>query len=286
MNEREAVDVSWTVNALRLSGLSWGRPEQSPLLMLHGWLDNAASFALIAPLLEDFYVVAIDLTGHGQSDRRSADASYQIWDDLPEIMGVADQLGWDTFDLLGHSRGANISGMLASAFPERIRHLVLLDAISPEAVSEQLFPEQMRKFLDQKPELLGAKNRVFDSLEEAARQREKGGLSAAAAGLLAERGVEVCEGGLTWTTDRRLHGASAVKLTQGQNQAVLDHLTMPTLLLLAEGGRVATNTDFQALERRPGFQLETIPGGHHFHMEPPLASLADRIGFFLQEKSE
>ncbi|MEH6593817.1 MAG: alpha/beta hydrolase [Halioglobus sp.] len=286
MSKREAVDVSWTVNGLRLSGLSWGRPEQPPLLMLHGWLDNAASFALIAPLLKGFYVVAIDLTGHGQSDRRSADAGYQIWDDLPEILGITDQLGWDTFDLLGHSRGASIAAMLAGAYPERIRHLVLLDAISPEAVSEQLFPVQMRKFLDQKPGLLEAKNRVFASMKEAARQREKGGLSATAALLLAQRGVEACKGGLTWTTDRRLHGASAVKLTAGQNQAVLDHLTMPTLLLLAEGGRVALHTDFQALAQRPGFQLETIAGGHHFHMEPPLASLADRIGFFLQEKSE
>jgi pimeloyl-ACP methyl ester carboxylesterase len=91
--------------------------------------------------------VALDLTGHGQSDWRSADASYQIWDDLPEIVGVLDTLGWDTCDLVGHSRGAIISTIIASAFPERVRHLVLLDAVVPEAVAAEAFPAQMRKAL-------------------------------------------------------------------------------------------------------------------------------------------
>ena len=137
MSHREPLEQSWTVNGLKLCGLCWGNPRQAPLLMLHGWLDNAASFRMLAPLLRDFYVVALDLTGHGRSDRRSDDASYQIWDDLPEILGIVQQLGWSRFDLLGHSRGAIIAGLLASAFPERIKQLILLDAISPQAVPEQ-----------------------------------------------------------------------------------------------------------------------------------------------------
>ena len=76
---RSAVPLEWHVNGLKLAGLSWGEPSGRPLLALHGWLDNAASFSQLAPLLTDFYVVAVDLTGHGQSARRSADASYQIW---------------------------------------------------------------------------------------------------------------------------------------------------------------------------------------------------------------
>jgi pimeloyl-ACP methyl ester carboxylesterase len=107
--------VQWAVNGLQLAGLSWGSPGEKPLLALHGWLDNAASFAALAPLLRGYHVVALDLTGHGQSDWRSADASYQIWDDLPEILGVVDQLGWKRFDLLGHSRGAIISMLLAAS---------------------------------------------------------------------------------------------------------------------------------------------------------------------------
>lgn len=278
MTKREPTELSWQVNGLTLSGLSWGDERLSPLLMLHGWLDNAASFSLLAPLLTDHYVVAIDLTGHGQSDRRSADANYQIWEDLPEVLGVLEQLGWENFDLLGHSRGAIIATLLASSFPERIKHLVLLDAIAPQAVPEQEFPAQLRKYLEQKPSLLEAKNRVFTDLKDAVVLREKNGLNEAAARLIVERGLTSCDEGMTWTTDRRLYGASAVKLTSGQIQAVLKNLTMPALLLLAKGGRMALAEELKSTrDAAPQLQVEFVVGGHHFHMENAVASVAGRI---------
>ena len=116
--------MSWQVNGLQLAGLSWGDPGAKPLLALHGWLDNAASFSVLAPLLKHHHVVAVDLTGHGLSAHRSADAGYQIWEDLPELLGVLDALGWQEFSLMGHSRGAIIAGLLASTLPERVQRLV------------------------------------------------------------------------------------------------------------------------------------------------------------------
>ncbi len=284
---RQAVEKCWNVNGLQLRGLCWGNPEQPPLLLLHGWLDNAASFSLLAPKLNNFYAVALDLTGHGQSDRRSADANYHIWDDLPEILGVVEQLGWTTFDLMGHSRGAIIASLLASAVPERIKHLVLLDAILPPALPEQNFSEQLRKALEEKPALLIAKNRVFSTASQAAVVRHKNGLSAGAAQLLSERNLKPCAGGVTWTTDRRLYGASAVKLTAGQNRNVLENLTMPALLLLAEGGAMASSELLQEVtQSSPGMTVEYRPGGHHFHMEEPLEPLCQRIESFLGEEVE
>lgn len=284
---RDPVEQTWTVNGLRLSGLCWGSPDQPPLLLLHGWLDNAASFRLLAPLLTGFYAVAPDLTGHGRSDRRSPDATYQIWDDLPELLGIVEQLGWSEFDLLGHSRGAIMSCLLASAFPERVKHLVLLDAMAPQAVPEEEFPNQLRAFLEQKPILLAASNRQLASTRVAAGLRQKGGLSADAAMLLAERGLKTSGDGLTWTTDRRLHGPSAVKLSAGQIRAVLENLSMPVLLLLAEGGRVATASTFlEIMEYCTALVVEYRVGGHHFHMKEPVSPLANRIDGFLKGESE
>ena len=77
MKPTQAKELQWQVHGLTIAGLAWGNPDNPPLLALHGWLDNANSFALLAPALEDFYVVALDLTGHGQSSRRSEDATYQ-----------------------------------------------------------------------------------------------------------------------------------------------------------------------------------------------------------------
>jgi pimeloyl-ACP methyl ester carboxylesterase len=283
---RPVVPMQWQVNNLTLAGLSWGERGERPLLALHGWLDNAASFSCLAPLLTGYHVVALDLTGHGQSGRRSADASYQIWDDLPEILGVLDALGWDTFDLMGHSRGAIIATLLASAFPERVRGLILLDAVSPEAVAEERFPTQLRTALEDKRRLLNRASRVFPSIEEAVESRAGNSLPALAAKVLAERNLRACAEGVTWTTDPRLRGASAVKLTAGHIRAVLQGLTMPVLLMLA--ARTSPELSVHAKRWREEvfsyvrcMVLQEIPGGHHFHMESCVDSVAQHIEEFL-----
>tara|TARA_R110001592_G_scaffold38609_1_gene127272 strand:+ start:122767 stop:123618 length:852 start_codon:yes stop_codon:yes gene_type:complete len=279
----EATPLEWCVNGLKLAGLAWGQPDKPPLLALHGWLDNAASFAMLAPLLEEYYVVAVDLTGHGRSDNRSADASYNIWDDLPELVGILDELGWTRFGLMGHSRGAIISCLLASVVPERIERLVLLDGVLPEPVESDRFPAQMRTFLDQKRHWIDRQNRIYPSVAAAVASRKTDSLPKAAVQLLVERNLRPCEGGYTWTTDLRLRGASAVKLSAGQIQAILGAISAPTLLLLAEEG-LGKHRDVagRAAEYIRQLQVEHIAGGHHFHMQPGAAIVAQQISQFLQ----
>lgn len=285
--QRPAIPVSWTVNNLQLSGLSWGQPGEQPLLALHGWLDNAASFTFLAPLLTGYHVVALDVTGHGQSAWRSADASYQIWDDLPEILGVVDALGWQSFDLMGHSRGAIISTLLGCAFPERVRRLVLLDAVIPAAVAEEDFPQQMRKALQDKSRLETRANRVFPSLEDAVASRTERGLSSSAAKALVERNVRECPEGVKWRTDPRLRGASAVKLSEAQLQAVLQALDMPTLLLLAQPSWGQSQDMAEYAQRHISrLTVDTIKGGHHFHMEDSVDKVSQRIQQFLSAASQ
>ena len=272
----------WEVHGLRLEGLCWGDDKLPPLLALHGWLDNAASFELLAPLLHRHYVVALDLTGHGRSSRRSEDATYQIWDDLPEVMAVVEQLGWHRFDLMGHSRGAIISAILASAIPERINHLVLLDAVSPQAIPEEEFPGQLAKFLKDKIRRLNREPRVYSSFEAAIAARSKTGLSPDAAKTLAQRSLSKRDDGFFWASDPRLYGASAVKLSAGQVRAILAALTMPTLYLQAESGLAQGSAVLERAQKMiANFHSEIVPGGHHFHMEGDVAAVAGRIGQFL-----
>ena len=54
----------------RLAALAWGEPSAPTWLALHGWLDNAASFSRLAPLLctrLGVRIVALDFSGHGHS---------------------------------------------------------------------------------------------------------------------------------------------------------------------------------------------------------------------------
>jgi pimeloyl-ACP methyl ester carboxylesterase len=282
MSERTARQGSWEVNGLCIEGLCWGDVGLPPLLALHGWLDNAASFAVLAPLLEEYHVVALDLTGHGKSSRRSADASYQIWDDLPEILGVIKQLGWNHFELMGHSRGAMISSILASVIPDRVNHLVLLDAVAPQAIAETEFSNQLAKFLKDKPRGLLREGRLYPEMDDALAARTKGGLSKEAARLLAQRSLQRRDEGYIWISDPRLYGASAVKVTQGQNKAILENLSMPTLLLQADGGLAHALDIREEAERYiANICVEDVPGGHHFHMEETVDRVAARISRFL-----
>ncbi len=208
--------------------------EKPPLLALHGWLDNAASFAPLASRLADtFYVVALDLSGHGRSDWRSADATYQVYDDLPQIRSIVEQLGWSSFALMGHSRGAVIASLFAAAFPELVTRLVLLDGVASSSLEAEGYVEQMRRFVVDKERLLQRKYRVFKTEQEAVTVREEQGLDRASAELIALRNLRVCEGGLTWSTDPRLRGASAVKDDPGTDRRDVE---VPCYAQFAVGG--------------------------------------------------
>ncbi|MEZ5484862.1 MAG: hypothetical protein R3F01_06865, partial [Lysobacteraceae bacterium] len=73
----EAAEVRLETPRGHFAGLRWGRRGGKPLLALHGWLDNAASFVPMVEAmqasgrLEDLDVVALDLAGHGYSAHRS-----------------------------------------------------------------------------------------------------------------------------------------------------------------------------------------------------------------------
>ena len=79
---------TFNVNGLNFAAKEWGTPGATPVIALHGWLDNAASFDVMLPHMDNFHVIAIDCAGHGNSSFRSADSSYNIWQDIPEVMGI------------------------------------------------------------------------------------------------------------------------------------------------------------------------------------------------------
>lgn len=55
------------LDGVEIAVRTWGAEDGIPILALHGWLDNAASFERLAPMLDGCFVVAPDLIGHGRS---------------------------------------------------------------------------------------------------------------------------------------------------------------------------------------------------------------------------
>ena len=133
------------IPGLRLAALAWGPADGLPLLAVHGWLDNAASFARLAPLLPGVRLVAVDLPGHGLSEHRPPGAAYHFIDWAVDLAAAGEALGWERYVLLGHSMGAGVVSLLAGALPERVVALALIEGLGPMACEADEAPARLAK---------------------------------------------------------------------------------------------------------------------------------------------
>ncbi len=271
------VEKRFNVAGLELVGKAWHDDTLFPVIALHGWLDNAASFDVLAPQLKHCHILALDLAGHGHSGHRPGLAPYNIWEDLAEIIAVADQQGWQQFGLLGHSRGAMVSTLLAGAFPARVAWLGLIDGLLPEPADPAEAPEQLAKSIRSVNKQLGKTTAVYDTLASAVEARKNGGwgLSKEAAQLITERGIIATDNGYRWRSDQKLRAASALRLTRPQIEAFLQKITMPHRLVLASEGMPKWFPQLiDVLEAFPAIQTERFTAGHHLHMEAEATAVA------------
>ena len=111
------------------------------LLLLHGHPQTHIIWRKVAPILaERFTVVAADLRGYGDSGKPPADPQHLTYakrtlaQDNIELMQT---LGFDTFDLLAHDRGARVAHRLAMDHPAAVRRMILLDIAPTLAMYNQ-----------------------------------------------------------------------------------------------------------------------------------------------------
>jgi pimeloyl-ACP methyl ester carboxylesterase len=252
------------------------------VLALHGWLDNAASFDAVAPLLPELRLVALDLPGHGHSGHRPPGVHYHFIDYIHDVVAAADALGWERFALLGHSLGGAIASFVAGVVPERILRLALIEALGPLSMKPDVNPAATQKALEQMGALDSKPLPVYADLREASGLRAvASGFSPAIATLLTIRNVKPVAGGLTWRSDPRLLFKSPLYLTEEQVLAYLVRIEAPCLVICAEHGYLRRRANMaQRYARVPALELKTMPGGHHLHLENPRA-VAEVLGEFL-----
>jgi pimeloyl-ACP methyl ester carboxylesterase len=118
---------------MRFHYLDWGNKHLPTIVLLHGGALNAHTWDLCClALRDDYHCVALDQRGHGDTDWAPADGSggadYSIGASLADTKGFVDHLGLDKFILVGMSLGAINSLAFAIAHPERLSHLVIIDA--------------------------------------------------------------------------------------------------------------------------------------------------------------
>jgi pimeloyl-ACP methyl ester carboxylesterase len=100
-----------------------------PLLLVHGFTGSKEDFAAEVLRLagRGYHVVAPDHRGHGSSDQPQDESSYSFQTFANDMVALVDALGWQTFDLLGHSMGGMIVQHIALSHPHRVTRLILMD---------------------------------------------------------------------------------------------------------------------------------------------------------------
>ena len=276
------VAVELATGAGTLRGLRWGRTGNASILALHGWLDNAASFAQLAPLLADADVVAIDLPGHGYSDHLPPGARYHFIDYIPAGLDALNELGWPNCVLIGHSLGAAIASFTAATAPDRVRGLFLIDGLGPSSEKPDSAPGRLqrsiRRFADS-PATATAEYPDLDTMINA--RHRAGSLSKVGAAALATRNSIQGKQGFRWRTDPRLRLPNPQYLTEEQVLAFLRKVEAPTVLGMASEGLLQGQP--QTKERICAFSsidVVELPGAHHLHLDDP-QPVAQAINRFL-----
>ncbi|RBP22191.1 pimeloyl-ACP methyl ester carboxylesterase [Marinobacter pelagius] len=285
-------ETVWQLENIDLAGLSWsanpGVSGQPPVLMLHGWLDNSLTFSKLAPELAKLADVhAIDMAGHGKSGHRSPGQSYLLMDYVADLAELIERHFSESdesrVDLVGHSLGGIVSALYAAAFPEKVRHLVMIDSLGAISRPVEETVPQLRRAI--KKRLNGSgKSVVYPDLTTAAKAREGGvsPLSHEAALTLVPRNMKPFGDGYVWCTDPRLRHPSPLMMTEEQVLASLEAIETPTLFVRADEGLLSHRTGLDdRAERIRNLTMARVPGGHHCHLDGDTVPVAEAVRAFL-----
>ncbi|MGD9009711.1 MAG: alpha/beta hydrolase [Desulfobacteraceae bacterium] len=287
MTKPHADEMDIRTPNMRLAAKRWGPTNGLPVLALHGWLDNANTFDRLAPLLPDLQLVCLDLPGHGMSDHRPAGMRYHYTDYVDEVIAVADSLAWERFVLLGHSMGAGIGCFTASAFPDRIARLILIEGLGAVTGDLGEVPKALRRSIEAMKFHPHKKEAAVHDLSVLVRARAAAGnIRRSSAEILVRRAVERRGDGFTWQSDRRLIRPFPQYFSNEIMLAFLHGISAPVLLITAEEGTLRKRIYFRSrCDAIKDLRMVTLPGHHHLHLDDP-APVAAAVSRFLDEHED
>lgn len=142
------------LDGIRVAYLEWGHASASlgKVIALHGWLDNANSFAYLGPHLaaKGYHVIAYDNIGHGYSDHFGSGGLHSLHRAVGVVNEVVSSLNVNKqpVHIVGHSMGASISLMYAATYPEKVDKLVMIDGLGPIVEPADHAARHLRRALD------------------------------------------------------------------------------------------------------------------------------------------
>jgi pimeloyl-ACP methyl ester carboxylesterase len=256
--------------------------------MLHGWLDNAATFQFVVDAFEnDWHVIAPDLRGHGGS--HFGHEPYFFMQHIADLDSLLEHYSpSQPVRLIGHSLGANVSSIYAGSRPERVNCFVNIEGMAPAP-----------RYMDSGPDKVigqwltrlraGPKNRVYaDRAELAARLCQANPrLTSVRAGFLAEEFSRMrADGRVEFAIDPHQYVPSPTFGHRLVVEACWSRIEAPVLLITGSESYMLNQFDDDpeifrqrvALLQR-GEHVNIGGAGHNLHHEVPeqVAALAEEF---------
>lgn len=279
-------------NGISLNVLEWPAQSASPalptVLLLHGFMDAAATWDLVAPALADrgHRVLAPDLRGFGESDAVPLGGYYHFPDYVADVARLVTDHVEGPLHLVGHSMGGTVATLYTGARPERVTKLAVLEGIGPPDHPYEAAPVRMRRWLHeldhQPPHGTAAKSMTnADALA-----RLKTNHARIDDTVLRSRLVHltraVTGGGLAWRFDPLHRTTSPMPFFSKVFEAFARSITCPVLYV--SGGPLGYRTPDED-ERLAAFanltRVDLPDAGHMMHWTAPDQLIAT-LGEFLR----
>jgi len=279
----------------------WGQPApgSTPWVMVHGWMDVAASYQFVVDALShQHYVIAPDWRGYGRTPGHAGAGpgvdNFWFPDYLADLDFLLDHYAPDTqVNLIGHSMGGNVAMLYAGVRPERIRRLVNLEGFGMPASKPEQAPRRYASWMDELKKLHRGELelKTYDSAAGVARRLMKTNprLGADKANWLAQHWAQQDDQG-QW----RILGEPAHKISNAQlyrADEVLElykRISMPVLCVEASEnsldqwwkGKFTLEQFHERLKAVPQVEIARVEeAGHMMHHDQPavLAALIERF---------
>jgi pimeloyl-ACP methyl ester carboxylesterase len=256
--ESGSVDVDGASIAYR----AWGDPGAAGIVLVHGGAAHARWWDHVAPLLAHHRrVVALDLSGHGDSGRRDS-YKLEVW--AREVLAVAAEGGISGPPIIiGHSMGGFVALRTASLYGSRIQGAVVIDSPVRDLTPEGRAARERRAF---------GPLRVYPTREAAiARFRpipDQPVLPYVKAHI-ADTSVRAVNGGWSWKYDPRIFGRPQF------TPALLTKPPCRIAMFRAEHGTMSpqlTEVMYDKLGRLAPV-IEIPAAGHHVMLDQPIAAV-------------
>lgn len=235
------------IRHLRYHVLQWGTPspDKTPLVMVHGWMDVAASFQFVIDAMKnDHWIIAPDWRGFGLTETPDTDHFF-----FPDYLADLDQLldhyvGARKVHLLGHSMGGHVATLYAGVRPERIQSLINLEGFGMPTTRPTQAPSRLAKWMDELKALhrgeMGLKS--YASLEAVAQRLIKTNprLGTDKAHWLAQHWARPNAQGQWHILGHVAHKVVNANLFKvDETQAIYERITAPTLCVVADTDSLA-----------------------------------------------